>query len=37
MKPHYNCHKCGKCIGYIGWFFTALRIPLVRHVCKEKK
>lgn len=31
--PKYMCPKCGDSIGYIGWAFTLLQLPLLKHVC----
>lgn len=30
------CAHCGENVGYFGWLFAALRIPLLKHKCKEK-
>jgi len=32
----YTCDQCGESVGYFGWLFTVLRIPLLKHRCKEK-
>jgi hypothetical protein len=40
MTPTYKvrhiCTLCGETIGYLGWIFTVLRIPMLKHKCKEK-
>ncbi len=30
------CIRCGENVGYLGWLFTTLRIPMLKHKCKEK-
>jgi len=39
MKPEYEvrytCKHCGENVGYLGWLFTVLRIPMLKHKCKE--
>ena len=40
MRPtyvvSYICNQCGESVGYFGWLFTVLRMPLLKHRCKEK-
>jgi hypothetical protein len=40
MKPEYKvrhiCTDCGENVGYLGWLFAVLRIPMLKHKCKEK-
>ena len=40
MKPEnqvtYTCHRCAENIGYLGWLFTMMQIPMLKHKCKEK-
>jgi hypothetical protein len=40
MKPVYTvrhiCTRCGENVGYLNWLLTALRIPMIKHKCKEK-
>jgi hypothetical protein len=40
MRPAYKvthmCNHCNQNIGYFGWLFTMLRIPMLKHKCKEK-
>jgi hypothetical protein len=35
-KVRYICTRCRENIGYLGWLFTVLRIPILKHQCKEK-
>jgi hypothetical protein len=35
-KVRYICARCGENVGYLGRLFTVLRIPLLKHQCKEK-
>jgi hypothetical protein len=39
MKPTYEvryiCKHCGEVVGYLGWLFTVLHIPMLKHKCKE--
>ena len=28
------CTQCGENIGYLGWLFTKLRVPFLKHRCK---
>ena len=37
MTLKWMCKNCGAIIGYLGWFFTKLRIPLIEHKCKDMK
>ena len=30
----YLCSRCGENVGYIGWLFTKLRIPFLKHNCE---
>lgn len=34
-KVRYTCTRCGENVGYLGWMFTMLRIPMLKHKCKE--
>jgi hypothetical protein len=31
----YICSNCEDNIGYLGWLFTVLGIPFLKHQCKE--
>jgi hypothetical protein len=31
----YLCVDCGENVGYLGWMFSKLRIPLLKHKCKS--
>jgi hypothetical protein len=39
MKPTYKvryiCTDCGELVGYLGWLFSVLKIPMLKHQCKE--
>jgi hypothetical protein len=30
----YLCTACGENVGYLGWLFSKLRIPMLKHKCK---
>jgi len=36
QEVRYICTRCGENVGYLGWLFTVLRIPMLKHQCKEK-
>jgi hypothetical protein len=35
-KVRHICTRCGENVGYLGWMFTTLRVPMLKHQCKEK-